>query len=82
MADLNIKQVYDENTLLEVRCPTQLTTKSGYSIECKHLLCIASPGSKIQVKCRHCKETYEVEIPPNAQTVLDIKYKNINPLEK
>lgn len=74
-----MKQSYDENLLLEVRCPTQLTTKSGYEIFCDHLCCIACPGSKICVKCRHCKESYEVTIPLDAENVLDIKYKRLEP---
>lgn len=72
-----MKQTYNENLLLEVRCPTKLITKSGYEIFCDHLCCIACPGSKIRVKCRHCKENYEVVVPTDAETVLDIQFKHI-----
>ncbi|MCM1323313.1 MAG: hypothetical protein NC218_04055 [Acetobacter sp.] len=64
--------------LFEIRCPAELTTKSGYKIRCDHLCCIAAKGSVIQIKCRHCKTTFEAYIPEDAKTSKDVAFRIID----
>lgn len=65
----------DDKNLVEVRCPADLVTKSGYHIRCDHLCCIANVGSLVRIKCRHCKTVFEAYVPDDAESILDVAYR-------
>lgn len=65
----------DEERVVEIRCPAQLTTKKGREIRCDHLCCIAGTGSLIRIKCRHCKTVFEAYVPEDAKSQLDVAYR-------
>lgn len=65
----------DEERVVEIRCPAQLTTKKGREIRCDHLCCIAGAGSLIRIKCRHCKTVFEAYVPEDAKSPLDVAYR-------
>lgn len=65
----------EEERIVEVRCPAELTTKKGRHIRCDQLCCIAGAGSLVRIKCRNCGTVFEAYIPDNVKSMLDVAYR-------
>lgn len=44
------------NDLVEIKCPGSILKPNGKVYSCSAKLCMASPGSTIEIVCRRCKK--------------------------
>lgn len=42
--------------MVEIKCPGSILKPDGKIFRCGAKLCMASPGSKIEIVCRRCKK--------------------------
>lgn len=42
--------------MVEIKCPGSILKPDGRVYRCGAKLCMASPGSKIEIVCRRCKK--------------------------
>lgn len=64
-----------EEDLIEVKCPGSILKPDGKVYHCGAKLCMAAPGSKIEIVCRRCKKKMLIIVNRelNGNTKLNIR---------
>ncbi len=51
--------------LVEIKCPGSILKPDGKVYHCGAKLCMASPGSMIEIVCRRCKKKMLISVQRN-----------------
>lgn len=69
--------------LTQIRCPLKVTSKKGYIFTCGRSTLSVAPGSKGEVWCNSCKQSFTFEVnsqynEPERQTKrIEVQHENI-----